>query len=44
MGMSGSPSFDASFCDGLGYQLLAFPQAQCIDIELGLLANPTDAS
>ena len=37
-----APSFNTSFCDGLGYQLLAFPQVQCIGVELGLLANPTD--
>ena len=44
-GMNGdiqSSSFNASFGDGLGNQLPAFPQAHCIGVELSLLANPTE--
>ena len=44
MGMSRPSSARASFSDGLQYHLPAFPQAQYIGVELGLLANPTDGS
>ena len=40
--MSRSSSFNASFGGGLSNQLLAFPQAYCVGVELGLLANPTN--
>ena len=39
-----SSSFNVLFSDGLSDELPAFPQAYCIGIELGLLANPTNGS
>ena len=39
-----SSGANALFSDGLGYQLPAFPQMYCIGVELGLLANPINAS
>ena len=42
--MSRSSSFNVLFGDGLIDQLLAFPQAYCIGIGFGLLADPTNGS
>ena len=42
MEMSRSSCYDALFCNGLGYQLPAFLQAQWVGVELGLLTKPTD--
>ena len=35
MGTSRLSCFNVLFCNGLGYQLLAFPQAQWVGVELG---------